>query len=109
MLKIITIILVCLIILSGLTYAIGTKILKNKYETGFNLCMSQKDRIIQETQYQNKISEKVKDCFDKGGCYNTCGSGCNPLKKPPYGFSDFIPKSTICTANCVASCLEPIK
>lgn len=101
-----SILLICFV---SLYFYAQLKTIQN-YIRRFNYC--QKNFL----QYKNQLIElpEVKECMEKGGCYEICGNPCSVLQKTiklselfNFYFGKFR-KSKPCKTVCVQQCLLPL-
>lgn len=101
--------LIILLVLFGMYFYANFKTKKN-YISSFEIC---KEKM---SKYKNELAKfsQAQECIDKGGCFETCGSGCG-LPKPTinlfemFGFySEYLTGLKDCPAICLTGCLYPI-
>ncbi len=88
---------------------------KKSYIRQYNLCLENKDAVVQELKEYERRSmlthDSAKKCMESGGCFITCGSGCG-LPKPTISIRETISLYLVggsrnCLSVCVSGCLYP--
>lgn len=106
--SILALILLLIILIVSFMYVYAKSATEKNYIRAFNECQLQKERTLEET---GSSTNEAKECFEQGGCYVFCGSGCG-LPKTSLKFSEIFDidlylelNGRICPAVCKSGCL----